>query len=100
MSRPYLFRFLPLLIAAVLSVSAVTALPGSASASDVQPAVADQATLLQQGDSDDGPDIVELTLLTLAASGIAAVIGLIGKLVRRGVGYDPHRPGPDDEPHH
>jgi hypothetical protein len=99
-SRPYLFRFLPLLIAAVLSVSAVTALPGSASASDVKPAVADQTTPLQQGDSDDGPDIVELTLLTLAASGIAALIGLIGYLVRRGVGYDPHRPGPDDEPHH
>lgn len=51
-------------------------------------------------DDDDGPDILLLALLTIGAAGAVGLIALIGFFVRRGVGYDPHRPGPDDEPHH
>ena len=109
MSWSYVHALLPQLFAAVLAIAlvALVALPRpGVFASELRPDESQGISVLQsqeywQGtDSDDGPDVVELTLLTLAASGIAAVIGLIGYLVRRGVGYDPHRPGPDDEPHH
>jgi hypothetical protein len=49
---------------------------------------------------DDDPDILVLALLTIGAAGGAGLIALIGFFVRRGVGYEPHRPGPDDEPPH
>jgi hypothetical protein len=48
-----------------------------------------------------GPDILKSSLLTIGAAGAAGVILLIGYLVRRRVGYDPHRekPGSGDDHH-
>lgn len=43
-----------------------------------------------------GPDILLLVLLTTGASGGAAVIGLIGYVIRRRVGFSPHSPPPRD----
>jgi hypothetical protein len=52
-------------------------------------------------DDDDGPDILLLALLTIGAAGGVGLLALIGYFVRRGVGFDPHRPGPgDDDTHH
>jgi hypothetical protein len=52
-------------------------------------------------DGDDGPDILLLALLTIGAAGAVGLLALVGFFVRRGVGFDPHRPGPgDDDTHH
>ena len=48
------------------------------------------------GGDGGGPDILELALLTIAAAAGAAVIGLVGYLIRRRIGYFPHRPPPRD----
>ncbi|HEY8767826.1 MAG TPA: hypothetical protein VIP09_11290 [Dehalococcoidia bacterium] len=47
------------------------------------------------------PDILKYSLLTIGAAGAAGVILLIGYLIRRRVGYDPHRekPGSGDDHH-
>jgi hypothetical protein len=52
--------------------------------------------------SSSSPDILKYALLTIGAAGAAGVILLIGFLVRRRVGYDPHRekPGGGDDDHH
>jgi hypothetical protein len=47
-------------------------------------------------DSGGGPDVLELALLTIAAAGGAAVLGLIGYLIRLRVGFWLHRPPPRD----
>jgi methionine-rich copper-binding protein CopC len=44
------------------------------------------------GDDDDGPDILLLALITIAAVGGAAVLFTLGYLLRRRIGYEPHRP--------
>lgn len=44
-------------------------------------------------EGDDDPDIDKYAFLTIGAAGAAAVIGTIGYLIRRRVGFDPHRPG-------
>lgn len=56
---------------------------------------------IDEGD-DDGPDILLLALLTIGAAAGVGVLALIGYFVRRGVGFEPHRPGSGDEPpeHH
>ncbi|HUF54821.1 MAG TPA: hypothetical protein VMR52_13810 [Dehalococcoidia bacterium] len=53
-----------------------------------------------EDDDDDDPDILLLALLTISAAAAVGVIALIAFFVRRGVGFEPHRPGPDDEPPH
>ncbi len=47
-------------------------------------------------DDDDGPDILLLALITIASVGGAAVLFTLGYLLRRRIGYEPHRP-PEDE---
>jgi hypothetical protein len=62
---------------------------------------AHMGVLLQQNDE---PDRTELILWTLAASGVAAVLAIIGYFIRLRIGYFPHRPPPRDgsapEEHH
>lgn len=43
-------------------------------------------------DDDDGPDILFLALITTASVGGAAVLFTLGYLLRRRIGYEPHRP--------
>jgi methionine-rich copper-binding protein CopC len=49
------------------------------------------------GDDDDGPDILLLSLITIASVGGAAVLFSLGYLLRRRIGYEPHRPPEGDE---
>jgi hypothetical protein len=51
----------------------------------------------EDDDDDDDPDILLLALLTIGAAAGVGVLALIGYFVRRGVGHDPHRPGPGDD---
>lgn len=62
-----------------------SATPGSS------PAAGDSA-----GDSGGGPDILLLALLTVGAAGGAAIIALIGYVIRNKVGFWMHRPPPRD----
>jgi len=60
---------------------------------------------LQAQDRDGNePDITEMVLLTLAVAGGAAVLSLIGYVIRQRVGFWLHRPPPRDgsapEEHH
>lgn len=45
-------------------------------------------------EGDGGTDVTEIALITAGIVGILAVLTLIGYLVRRAVGFDPHRPKP------
>ena len=49
------------------------------------------------GDGDGAPDIVQVALLTIAGAGGAAVLLTLGYLIRRRIGYEPHRPARDGE---
>jgi methionine-rich copper-binding protein CopC len=50
----------------------------------------------ETGDTDDdGPDILFLALITIASVGGAAVLFTLGYLLRRRIGFEPHRP-PED----
>jgi methionine-rich copper-binding protein CopC len=50
------------------------------------------------GDADDdGPDILFLALITTASVGGVAVLLTLGYLVRRRIGYEPHRPSEGGE---
>jgi methionine-rich copper-binding protein CopC len=51
----------------------------------------------ETGDTNDGPDILLLALITIASVGGAAVLFTLGYLLRRRIGYEPHRPPEDDE---
>jgi len=51
-------------------------------------------------DNGDGPDILPLALLTIGAAGGLGVLALIGYLVRRKVGFDPHAPTGDSDADH
>ncbi len=44
-----------------------------------------------------GPDILLITLITVAVFGGAAVLTSLLYLVRRSIGFEPHRPPEDDE---
>ena len=46
----------------------------------------------QEAGDDDGPDILFLALITTASVGGAAVLFTLGYLLRRRIGYEPHRP--------
>jgi hypothetical protein len=49
------------------------------------------------GDDDDGPDILLMALITIAIAGGAAVLFTLGYLLRRRIGFEPHRPPKDRE---
>ena len=51
----------------------------------------------EDGDDDDGPDILLITLITVAVFGGAAVLTSLLYLVRRSIGFEPHRPPEGDE---
>jgi hypothetical protein len=108
-SRRLLIAFAPLLIAAAFTASLQTIAPHGALASEAADGQGQRGAVFQTGehwqgtdadDSDEDPLIGRFALYTIAASAIAALIALIGYFIRRGVGYDPHRPGPEDEPSH
>jgi len=44
-----------------------------------------------------GPDILLTALLTIAVAGGAAVVATLGYVLRRAIGFDPHRPPEDEE---
>ena len=48
-------------------------------------------------DNDDGPDILLTALVTTASVAGAAVLLTLGYLLRRRIGFEPHRPPPSDE---
>jgi len=49
-----------------------------------------------------GPDILRLALLTIGAAGAAGLLALIGYVIRKRIGYEPHAPKSGEEPpeHH
>ncbi len=51
----------------------------------------------QEGDDNGGPDILLTTLITVAVFGGAAVLTSLLYLVRRSIGFEPHRPPEGDE---
>ncbi len=51
----------------------------------------------EEGDDDDGPDILLTALITTASAGGAALLFTLGYLLRRRIGFEPHRPPPSDE---
>ncbi len=51
----------------------------------------------QDGDDDDGPDILLTALITTASAGGAALLFTLGYLLRKRIGFEPHRPPPSDE---
>lgn len=52
-------------------------------------------------DNGNGPDILKLALITVGIAGGAALLALIGYVVRRRVGYEPHKPkSGDGDGHH
>ena len=53
-----------------------------------------------EGD-DDGSDVLLLALITIGIVGALGGAALIGFVIRRRIGFDPHKPGPsDDSVHH
>lgn len=48
-------------------------------------------------DDDDGPDILLIALITTASMGGAAVLFTLGYLLRRRIGFEPHRPPEEKE---
>jgi hypothetical protein len=75
--------------------AAVSASPAQTSARPLVSATP-AASPIADGSSGNSPDILKYALLTIGAAGAAGVILLIGYLVRRRVGYDPHREKPGD----
>lgn len=56
----------------------------------------------EDASDDDGPDILFLALITTASVGGAVVLFTLGYLLRRRIGYEPHRPpegGEEGESH-
>ena len=51
-------------------------------------------------DEDDDPDILLLALLTIGIIGALGGVAIIGFVIRRRVGFDPHKPGPGADDHH
>ena len=48
-------------------------------------------------ETDGGPDILLIALITTASMGGAAVLFTLGYLLRRRIGFEPHRPPEDKE---
>ncbi len=68
--------------------------PGTGATASATPAAS--PVLIDEGDD---PDIDKYAFLTIGAAGAAAVIGTIGYLIRRRIGYDPHKPGTGGDSH-
>jgi hypothetical protein len=49
-----------------------------------------------QQQRNNGPDVLRMVLLTVGAAAAAAFLGLIGYVIRKRVGYWPHRPQPQE----
>jgi len=49
-----------------------------------------------QQQRNNGPDVLRMVLLTVGAAAAAASLGLIGYVIRKRVGYWPHRPQPQE----
>ncbi len=62
-----------------------------------QPPAQDADAETEDGDDDDGPDILLMALITTAVAGGAAVLFTLGYLLRRRIGFEPHRPPEDGE---
>ncbi|MCH8920545.1 MAG: copper resistance protein CopC [Chloroflexi bacterium] len=56
-----------------------------------------EGTTAAGGADGDGPDILLTALVTTASVGGAAVLLTLGYLLRRRIGFEPHRPPPSDE---
>ncbi len=56
------------------------------------PAPAEAAQHRQQRGADEGPGVLYLSLITAAAIGTAALLGLLFHFIRVGIGFTPHRP--------
>jgi hypothetical protein len=75
--------------------------PGATGRASVTPS----PIVIDEEPDDDGPDVAQLALLTIGAAGVAGVVALIGFLIRRRLGFEPHRPPdrgeglPPDEHH-
>ena len=102
--------FVACLAAAAIAVAAFAALAYPPKLTEA--ASADGSSAISSGNAHmgvqfqqtDEPDRTELILWTLAASGAAAVLALIGYVIRQRVGFWLHRPPPRDgsapEDHH
>jgi hypothetical protein len=57
-----------------------------------------------QQQRNNGPDVLLMVLLTVGAAAAAAFLGLIGYVIRKRIGFWPHRPQPQEgaaaEEHH
>ena len=57
-----------------------------------------------QQQRNNGPDVLLMVLLTVGAAAAAAFLGLVGYVIRKRVGFWPHRPQPQEgvgsEDHH
>jgi len=49
-----------------------------------------------QQQRNNGPDVLRMVLLTMGAAAGAAFLGLIGYVIRKRIGYWPHRPEPQE----
>ena len=107
----------PVLALLPLTLAAALALPASPAYSQIELSEAEPPEVLgesgapepsqspaqgvdaetEDGDDDDGPDILLITLITVAVFGGAAVLTSLLYLVRRSIGFEPHRPPEDDE---
>lgn len=77
-----------------------TPVPTAPRAGTVTPTPANGSGSEEDGGSD--VDILRLALLTVGAAGAAAVLALIGYLIRKRIGYEPHAPREGEQPpeHH
>ena len=69
---------------------AVAGMTTGSSSIEGSPAEASAFSVQQQ--RNNGPDVLLMVLLTLGAAAGAAFLGLIGYVIRKRVGYWPHRP--------
>ena len=74
------------------------ATPSTVAGATTPPATppADETTA-DNGDDGNEPDILLIALVTTASVGGAALLLTLGYLLRRRIGFEPHRPPPSDE---
>lgn len=75
----------------------LTAAPTSAAVSSPTPA---ETRGPEDVDEGDGPDVTTIALITAGIIGGLAGLALIGYFVRRGIGFDWHKPGSGGSDHH
>ena len=57
-----------------------------------------EASAVSQQEQSNSSDVAEKALLTVGIAAAAGVIALIGYLIRKRIGFWPHRPQPEDHP--